>query len=256
MWNDLNPQPKHVLTTVDSALQILQMIRDEGSVRVKDAAARLEISPAAAHRLLQMLTYRGFAHQDEARIYRAGLGLNVPPINAGTIPRFRIASRSLFETFVAEIACTASLVARFGTTVRFIETYVPQSSVAILSRRGQILPAERTSGGKALLSRLPDDTIVRLYRSHGAALSGNALGPGNFRRLLYELKDVRDRGYATNHEETEPGVSALGMAIRQADSHSNLAFAVAVPSERADMFTQPSFLAACEVFRQRLGDFG
>lgn len=252
MWNqEVGRRPRHVLTTVDSALQILGIIRDEGSIRVKDAAFRMGISQASAHRILQMLAYRGFAAQDETRAYRAGLGLNVPPVSTEVILRVRVASRVLFTQFVAETGHTTSLVARFGRTQRFIETYVANVPAAVLSRRGQILPAEKTSGGKALLARLSDEAMIRLYRSPSAARAVDVLSPDRFRRLRRELVAVRALGYATNLGETEEEVAAFGMAL-SIDAGADLAFAVAVPSADARLFADLGFVRACEQFREAL----
>ncbi|WP_226823660.1 helix-turn-helix domain-containing protein [Brevibacterium aurantiacum] len=67
--------PAHLLGSVDNALRLLQTLRDTGAVSITDAAADLQVSPSTAHRLLSMLVYRGFAVQDESRIYHPGPGI-------------------------------------------------------------------------------------------------------------------------------------------------------------------------------------
>lgn len=65
-------RPPYALDSVDNALRLLQMLRDVGALRLKDAAEELGTAPSTAHRLLAMLVYRGFAVQDEKRRYHRG----------------------------------------------------------------------------------------------------------------------------------------------------------------------------------------
>lgn len=249
---EIAPEPKYLLGSVDGALQLLQLLRDEGSLRVMMAADHLGVSRSTAHRLLAMLVYRGFAVQDEDRVYQPGPGMNVPPVRTGAIREFKNRTEQLFLDFMRDTGETVSLVTRFGTTSRFIETYVPQHSFAVSSRRGQILPARRTSGGKALLSLLPDAALVQLYRSDAAALGGNRMSAAEFRSFTAEMREVRSRGYALNREETEQGVCALSMPLHSPERGTWLAFAVAMPVEKSALLSDPGFLEECREFRRRV----
>jgi hypothetical protein len=51
-------RPTYLLESVDNALKLLQMLRDVGALRLKDAAKELGIAPSTAHRLFAMLLYR------------------------------------------------------------------------------------------------------------------------------------------------------------------------------------------------------
>ena len=43
-------KPTYAIEAVDNALQLLQLLRDLGRVRLKDAAAELGVAPSTAHR--------------------------------------------------------------------------------------------------------------------------------------------------------------------------------------------------------------
>ena len=64
--------PTYAIASVDHALRLATMLQLEGTLTVADAAERLGVARSTAHRLLQMLVYRDFALQDEARTYHAG----------------------------------------------------------------------------------------------------------------------------------------------------------------------------------------
>ena len=51
-------EPPYPLQSVDNALRLAQLLQTEGSLRLTDAAARLNVAPSTAHRLLAMLVYR------------------------------------------------------------------------------------------------------------------------------------------------------------------------------------------------------
>ena len=64
------------------------MLRDVGALRLKDAADELDIAPSTAHRLLAMLVYRGFAVQDEKRMYHPGPAMGAGPAQRGWTREF------------------------------------------------------------------------------------------------------------------------------------------------------------------------
>ena len=253
MQNDfVSREPRYTLHSVDSALQLLQLLRDAGSLRVVTAAEHLGVAKSTAHRLLNMLTYRGFAVQDEDRVYRAGPGMNVPPVRTDVLQRFRNKVDHHFQAFVERTQVTVSLVARFGTTLRFIETYVSGENFAISSRRGHIFPARHASGGKALLSLLSLNALEQLYRSPQAARSEEYLDDAEFAELLRELRQVRSDGFALNREETERGLWALSMPFHCSKPGMWLAFAVAVPSALKQQLTSGEMIAKCGEFRAQV----
>jgi IclR family transcriptional regulator, acetate operon repressor len=83
-------KPAYLLESVDNALRLLQMLRDVGAVRLNQAATELGIARSTAHRLLAMLVYRGFAVQDEKRIYHPGpaMGAGSPTVAVLTSKRW------------------------------------------------------------------------------------------------------------------------------------------------------------------------
>jgi DNA-binding IclR family transcriptional regulator len=52
------------------------------------------------------------------------------------------------------------------------------------------------------------------------------------RALVGELRTIRDQGYAENVEESESGVCAVGMCVRDGEGEAVAALSVSVPSVR------------------------
>src|SRR5215218_3306850 len=115
-------RPTYSIEAVDNALQLLQLLRDGGSLRLKDAASELGVAPSTAHRLLAMLVYRGFAVQDETRRYVPGPAMGAGPAGVSWTRPLREISRPHMELLSAQTSETVNLMIRVGTKVRFLDT--------------------------------------------------------------------------------------------------------------------------------------
>jgi DNA-binding IclR family transcriptional regulator len=229
-------KPAYLLESVDNALRLLQMLRDVGAVRLKQAATELDIAPSTAHRLLAMLVYRGFAVQDEKRTYHPGPAMGAGPAERGWTREFTDRCRPHMEALVAVCGETVNLVIRTGTQCRFLASVESDATLRVGDRQGQVLPAELTSGGRSLLAELPDDVLQRLYLQtpddDELDTTDRRLAPAEFHEFRRELDGVRRAGFAVNVEQTEEGVAAFGVSVHNRFGRPLGAITVAVPTTR------------------------
>ncbi|WP_254779978.1 IclR family transcriptional regulator [Arthrobacter sp. cf158] len=225
-------RPTYSIEAVDNALQLLQLLRDGGALRLKDAAAELGVAPSTAHRLLAMLVYRGFAVQDENRRYVPGQAMGVGPAGLSWTRLLRDIAQPHMELLSAQLDETVNLMVRVGTKVRFLATVEGSNVLRIGDRQGTVMPADKTSGGKAMLAELEPSMIEQLFRSHNAEIGGDTIPDAGYPAFLRELDSIRGNGFAANFEGTEEGVSALGMALHNRDGHVVGALSVATPATR------------------------
>ncbi|QBJ96963.1 IclR family transcriptional regulator [Rhodococcus sp. ABRD24] len=230
-------RPAYALDSVDNALRLLQMLRDSGALRLKDAAEELGISPSTAHRLLAMLVYRGFAVQDEKRRYHPGPAMGVGPARHGWTREFTDVCRPHMEALAVGCGETVNLVIRVGAQVRFLYSAESRSLLRVGDRQGQVLPAEHTAGGRILLAELPRPVLEQLYlrpdEEPGADHAGdNRMAASDFAAFVRELDAVRNVGFAVNVEQTEAGVTAIGVAIRNGRGRILGALTATVPAAR------------------------
>jgi DNA-binding IclR family transcriptional regulator len=224
-------KPPYAVESVDNALRILQMLRDSGQVRVSDVAAELGIARSTAHRLLAMLVYRDFAVQAEDRSYRPGPAIAAEPLRGEPTQRLRQVMRPHMEALCDQVAETINLVVRLGAQTRFLHTVESAHVLRVGDRQGTILPAWKTSGGKVLLAELPDTQLTALLRG----VSGRppeGMTAAERRSLVNQLRLVRDQGYAENIEESESGVCAIGVCVRDRLGDPVAALSVSAPSVR------------------------
>ncbi|MGH3164510.1 MAG: IclR family transcriptional regulator [Trebonia sp.] len=233
-------KPPYAIDSVDNALRILQTLRDAGQVRVSEAAAELGIARSTAHRLLSMLVYRDFAVKTDDHAYLPGPALSAPPLRGEPAQRLRRMLRPHMEDLRDRVGETVNLTVRLGAQTRFLDTVECAKLLRVGDRQGTILPAWQTSGGKVLLAELPDAQLTAILR--GAAGRGpNRLTVAERRALVSELRAVRERGYAENIEESESGVCAVGLCVRDGSGEAVAALSVSAPSvrytpERAQVF--------------------
>jgi IclR family transcriptional regulator, acetate operon repressor len=225
-------RPTYSIEAVDNALQLLQLLRDGGTLRLKDAAEELGVAPSTAHRLLAMLVYRGFAVQDETRRYVPGPAMGVGPAGLSWTRLLRSLAQPHMELLSAQINETVNLMVRVGTKVRFLATVEGNNVLRVGDRQGTVMPANKTSGGKAMLAELEPHMLDQLFRSNNAEIGGDTIPVEEYPGFLRELESIRGNGFAANFEGTEDGVSALGMALH--NRHGNIvgALSVATPATR------------------------
>lgn len=224
--------PPYQIASVDHALRLLLLLKGTPTVRVSEAAEELSVARSTAHRLLGMLVYRGFATQDKTtRAYLAGPALI--EIGMGALARLdvRRKARPYLERLVSELGETASLQVLEGRDVRFVDSVESPRTIRVTSRIGVSMPAYASSGGKALLALLPRETVERMYPRHRLDPVTDATTTSRA-ELLSQLARGRRLGYSVNHAESEPGLSAVGVALADRDGQPVVALTIAGPAGR------------------------
>ncbi|MBE9375458.1 IclR family transcriptional regulator [Saccharopolyspora sp. HNM0983] len=229
-------RPPYALTSVDNALLLLQMLRDQGGLRVSEAAEELGIARSTAHRLLSMLVYRDFAIQDDSRTYVPGPALGANQVAGHPNQRLRKILLPHMDALCERVTETVNLMVRVGSQTRFLGSVESTQVLHVGDRRGTILPAHRSSGGKALLAELSRGQLEQLYRSGGES---RQLGDGEWRSLLRDIRSIAELGYAVNREGTEAGVVAVGMCVRDGSGAAVAALTISTPSVRFDTALLP-----------------
>ena len=56
--------PQYPIESVDNALKLLLLLGEQPQIRLSEATRYLGVASSTAHRLLAMLSYRGFVRQD------------------------------------------------------------------------------------------------------------------------------------------------------------------------------------------------
>lgn len=226
------PAPQYPIESVDNALKIIHLLGTRAELRLTEVAEALGVASSTAHRLLAMLQYRGFVRQDaSSKAYRAGSALST--VSFAILQRFdvREALHPLLTRLNQEFRETVHIVALDGAMVRFLDAIESPQAVRVASRLGQVMPANCTSSGKAILAGVSSAELRSIFPFERLdVLTENSIATrAEFERSLDE---VRERGYATSNEESEEGVRSVAAAFPPGALPMRLAINVSVPAHR------------------------
>ncbi len=220
--------PAYAVASVDHALRLAAILQAEGSITVTDAAARLQVAPSTAHRLLAMLVYRDFAVQGPDRRYLPGPVLLVAPPADSVTARLRAVALPQLHRLTATLGESSNVIVRIGDTARFVASVEAAQALRVGNREGMVFPAHQVTGGLVLLAELTEAELDELYSRPGC------LEQPDRSRLRAQLRRVRQRGFAVNQGLSERGVHAIGVLLRDPSGMPLAGVSVSLPSARYD----------------------
>ena len=230
--------PKVVSTaryTVDAAAKALELLSvfsfREPRLSLADLAARTGIPRATAFRLLSTLEQSGFLAKDHGA-YQLGIKCFVlGNIVAGGLDLRETAHPHMVALRDATRETTQIAILDHWQVVYLERMISPYPVGSMRSRAGSILPAYCTALGKTLLAYMPDGEV----EAWAATQKFPTLTPRTItsaRRLLKELRVIRERGYGIDDEEREKGLRCLAAPIRNHHGDVVAAISVAGPIDR------------------------
>lgn len=236
-------EPRYPINSVDNALRLLLMFRDQRLLRVADASESLGVVRSTAHRLLAMLQYHGLVQQDpQTKAYLAGPALVDIGLSAVREMDIRRHLRPYLEQLSAELGETVQLMILEEANALFIDSVESQQALRTSSRIGRSYPAHTTSGGKVLLAQLPAERLRELYPSEKLPTTT----PRSIKHraeLFRELERVRELGYGANRGESEVDIAAVAVAVTNAFGDIRAAVAMSAPLSRLDEAAVPQVAA-------------
>ncbi|MYU22561.1 IclR family transcriptional regulator [Streptomyces sp. SID8352] len=224
------PPGQPPIESVDRALRLLTILHDGTELSATDAAQRLGVVVSTAYRLLSSLVYRGYAVQGRDRRYRLGPALVPASATPLTLGGLRALAHSSLETLHERTGETVQLMVLERRSIRFVDGIESELPLRVGVRNGEKMPAHCSAGGKALLAALSNADLDRLYQTGLPVWPTAKLG--DLGTLKRQLVRVRQQGYGRNDEETEQGVSGIGMAVTDVLGQPVAALTVAVPTAR------------------------
>jgi len=222
--------PAYPISSVDNALRLLLLFRERQVLRLSAISEELCVAPSTAHRLLAMLQYHGFVRQDGTnRAYIAGPALTEAKVAAATNDDLRTTVHPYLELLMDATGETAHLMVRIGREAMFVDAVESDAPAHVASRVGIVSCACHTSGGRALLARLPDDQVRQLYELL-PSIGGIGVRP-DIEAVVRDLHVVRARGYATSPDESEPNIAGVATAFALPNGATG-ALVVSAPAKR------------------------
>ncbi|BCT78011.1 IclR family transcriptional regulator [Sinomonas cyclohexanicum] len=232
------------IESVDRTLRLVELLRERGSLSVKETSEALGIAPSTAHRMLATFVLRDFAARTGDRRYRIGPAMQPDRAHGPSMSQLRKAAEVPLHELADRLGETVQLMIRRGGNIMFVDGVEADAVLRVTVRQGDQMPAFASAGGKAILAEMSNADLEELYR--------NGLPPwptspiGSIGRLKRAMADVRRAGFGTNFEETESGVVGLGVAVHGPAGQVVAAITTAIPASR---FKRPAMPGIVEALR-------
>jgi DNA-binding IclR family transcriptional regulator len=199
------------LKSVERAFRILEFVRDNEPVSLTQVAEALDMSKSTIHRHLSTLVSVGYLGQEDGR-YRVSFEF----LSYANRIHLREPSYPTIKRKVRELADTSEELVQFTTDEegRLVYLFKETGPNGLVSRPDArtFRPLHSTAGGKSILSTWSDAEVEAYVDRNGLdAVTEHTITDPDV--LFEELERVRERGYATNREETVEGLGAVAVPI-------------------------------------------
>jgi len=245
---------KPQVPAADQTLRILAYLaRQRGPVPASTIASALELPRSSVYHLLAALHEHSFVvHLPEAR--RWGLGIAAFELAGGYARQEPLArlGRPVLGDLVDRVHENAHLAVMHGRDVLYIVDERAPRRPAPVTDVGVRLPAHLTATGRAMLAALPREQVRALYPDAAAFADRTGRGPTRPSELRDVLREVRERGHATEDGEVTLGLRSIGVVVRDHSGWPAAAIAVTW-AEHADPPDAAVAVAAARELERRIG---
>ena len=219
--------------SVDRAVSILEMLAHDGESGVTKIAEELGVHKSTAFRLIAALERRGLVEQNMDRgKYRLGVG--ILRLAGATTARLDVVqeARPLARALATETGETVNIAVLSEGAALYLDQIAGGSSLQPHNWVGQRIPLHATANGKVLLSGLTAGQITTEVGQRFRAYTPTTIT--SLKKLLVDIGNVRDHGYALVVDELEIGLTAVAAPLRNAHGDVIASLSVSGPTFRFD----------------------
>ena len=221
------------MRTLDRGLRVLEALSTMREATISAVAAEVSLSSATTYRLLETLKHRRFVAQTtDNGLYHVGIRAFEVGSALSRMPLHKVAQAEM-NALAEEVNETINLAVLDGREAVIVSQVSGNRFMRLLTHLGARVPLHCTGVGKMLLAHRPVGEIREL------------LGSGSYQRvtkntfttaasLQRELHRIRQRDYALDDEEREPGVRCLAVPVRTGSGEVVAALSIAAPAARVD----------------------
>jgi IclR family acetate operon transcriptional repressor len=200
---------------------------------VTELASELGLTKATVHRLLNTMERFDLIERNaESERYRLGLKLHQLGSRAVESRTLRTEAHRLLVEMSRRSRETVSLATPApGGVICLDRLDSPHTIITVCTPIGSMFPAHCTAAGKAILAYMADDEIETLVKRNGLR-QYTPFTITQMANLKENLRLIRQRGYAVDHQELERGLSGVAAPVLSAHERVIAAVGIAGPTLR------------------------
>jgi DNA-binding IclR family transcriptional regulator len=237
---------KQGIQVISRAAAILRVCgASNAGLSLGEIAAELALPRSTVQRIVNALVTEGLLQTSGThRSIRIGLGLHAIAV-AQTVDVVELAHPFLKE-LSQSTGETVDLAELKSDHLVFVDQVSGSHRLRTVSSVGEIFPLHNTANGKAALSFMSDDDVLRTLRS------STKIEPANLNLVLNEIQIARQNGFAEDNDEHMEGISAVGTAFQ---TRTGNIFAISIPLPTVRFKSQKQQLAEMLLlFRSKIED--
>jgi DNA-binding IclR family transcriptional regulator len=233
-----NERRDRSVKSVCRAMSIVEQIRESNGATVTELAEGNDLAKSTVHGYLATMHDEGYLTKNGS-VYHVGTKF----LRLGEHSRTRRQGYSMVAEKVSDVAERTDERAQFVTEEHgrgvFLYRKTGEHAVETNSGTGKRMYLHSTSAGKSILAHLPEKTVETIIEERGLpTVTDNTIADPE--TLFSELSEIRERGYAFNHEENIEGLHAVGAPLVLEEQGVIGALSISGPTHRmkGDWFTR------------------
>jgi DNA-binding IclR family transcriptional regulator len=213
---------------INRAAAILRALRASGGLTLSQLAREVGLARTTVYRIVATLETEGLVTTVNPN-GKIQLGIELISLAAAVRTDVRRELRPYLEELSLRVDETVDLAMLDKDHCLFLDQIVRLRRLHAVSGVGLEFPLHCTANGKALLTTLPIDEVMRIIPERLQTYTPATLQTRE--QLLQELQCIRGEGVAFDREEHTQGICAVG-AVVYAPMDTIVAISIPVPSVR------------------------
>jgi len=201
------------MKSLDKVFKIIELLRVNPELGLKDLSGKLEINKSTTYRMLSSLAKHNYIEKNtETKKYK--LSIKFAEIGYQVIQNLDIivAAKELIDELNKVTKVTIHLAKLIGNEVVYIDKRESLSPIRLSSQIGRVVLWHCTGVGKAILAYQPKEFQERIIKSLDFHVyTENTIS--NREDFIKELEMIKKTGYATDREENQKNVGCIAAPI-------------------------------------------
>jgi DNA-binding IclR family transcriptional regulator len=245
------------INAIERALKIIETLRvSKNELGVSEISAKLDEYKSTVYRTLLTLKSHGYVYQNPEN-EKFGLGIQLYAIGVAAEERVSRNIAVFLDPIVAElmdnfrevVTYQTLNISSFSQQILLYKKTPPSVRLQFIPEVGSVTEAHCSAAGKSMLAHSGPAYLESIQSSTFNKYTANTIG--DWETLKKELELIRTRGYALDNEETELGLSCVGVFVGR--DHDRLyALSLSGPTTRMNSYNEAEVASELQKAAKRI----